>query len=416
MKLLLLIITGIISISSCNENINPRQTPDTTAETPEVDSQGEPLAIDASVANITTSFAFDFFNQVQDEYTASENIFLSPLSLHMALGMVVNGAKGETQKEIIKALHAENIDLKKLNDTYKKLLRDLPAVDPKVQMALANAIFHKNSFPFEAAYLRQMNTDFKAEVKGLSFQPSDVDVINQWASDHTNGKISKVLQTIDPELVMILMNALYFKGDWTTQFDKKNTKDERFTGENNTSKMVEMMKQEAVFNYRETENYQAVNLPYGNQHFRATIILPKDGKTVADVLSNFKTTEWNMLQNTLRGKKVIVSLPKFKLELEKELNKTLQKMGMVKSFTEQADFTTMSKEKPLFVGFVKQNTFVEVNEEGTEAAAVTSVGIGTTSYPGPPKIIHVNCNKPFAFIISEKTSNTILFMGRIMNP
>ncbi|MCU7693410.1 serpin family protein [Haoranjiania flava] len=383
---------------------------------PDADSQAKPIEIKQEVANATSSFAFDFFKTVQTEYVADDNIFLSPLSLHMALGMVVNGAGNDTKSEILKALHAENINIKDLNVAYSKLLQELPAADPKVKMTLANAIFHKTSFPFETVYLNQMKNDFNAQVTGLPFVPSDVAIINKWANDNTNGKIPKVLQALDPHLVMILMNALYFKGDWTRKFDKKDTKDEQFTGENGARKTVKMMKQEGVFDYTENEDYQVINLPYGNQQFRATILLPKPGKSIKSIYNSLSLSGWDELQQKMRGTNTIVSLPKFKLEKDTVLNNTLKKMGMTKAFNESlADFSTMSKVKPLFIGFVKQNTFVEVNEEGTEAAAVTTTGMLSTSAPQLKTVIF-NCNRPFGIIISEKTSNTILFMGRIMHP
>lgn len=374
----------------------------------------KPISIPASVANAITDFSFFFFKNLQTDQPAADNIFVSPLSLHMALGMLVNGATDATKQEIMQALKAENISQADLNASYKKLLEELPKADPKVNLGLANSIWYKNSFPVEADFLNTMKTSFEAQVTGLPFIPSDVNIINKWASDKTNGKIDKVLQEIKEGSIMFLINALYFKGDWTSQFDKKNTRDQPFTLENGTTKTVKMMNQTETFEYASLGDYEAVQLPYGNQQFRATIILPKKGRSLETVFAGFDMTQWDALQSSFKSQKIILGLPKFTLKQEFQLKNTLQKMGMKRAFdVSTAELKGIHKTAPLFVSFVKQNTFVGVDEVGTEAAAVTTIGVTYTSMPVYPEMI---CNRPFAFIISEKTSNTILFMGRIMSP
>lgn len=384
-------------------------------DNPEKQAQQKPIQIAASVANASTTFAFDFFKTAQDAYKPADNVFLSPLSLHMALGMLVQGADTETKAEILRALKIDGLTQTEVIDSYKKLLVELPKADPKVKLALANAIFYQNSFPFESAFLNQMKTDFNAQVTGLPFTSADLATINKWASDNTNGKIKEVLKKLSPDLVMLLMNALYFKGDWTSQFSKSATKDEPFNLEDGSKKTVKMMHQETEFSYTANSEFQAVQLPYGNKQFVATVILPKEGKTVSDIINSFSAAKWDELQKGLIMAKVITSLPKFKVENDVELNNTMKSMGMLKAFSmTEADFLPMSKQKPLWVGFVKQNTFVDVNEEGTEAAAVTIIGIQTVS--AGPQQVTFKCDRPFLFLISEKTSNTILFMGKIMDP
>ena len=372
-------------------------------------SEQKPIQIAAPVANSITDFSFYFFKNLQETQPVSNNLFVSPLSLHMALGMLVNGATATTKDEIMKALKAESISQADLNASYKKLLNELPAADPSVKLALANSVWNKADFVVEPAFMTTLKDYFNAEAKPLT----TVDPINKWASDNTNGKIPKVLDSIDPDLVMILMNALYFKGDWTTKFEKKNTVDQAFNLNGGGTKTVQMMNMADTFMYASAADYQVLQMPYGNGQFRATLILPKPEKIINSVLNDFSITKWNEIQSSLITQRVIVGVPKFKLEQEFKLNATLQKMGMLKAFTDAAELQGIHKTAPLSVSFVKQNTFAAVDEEGTEAAAVTTIGIILTSMPSYPVFI---CNRPFAFIISEKTSNTILFMGRIMNP
>lgn len=374
----------------------------------------KPIEIAQPLVNAFSDFSFSFYKELLTDTKANENIFVSPLSLHIALGMLVNGAQGETKTEIMKLLKADNLSSSELNNAYTKLLKELPEADPLVKMALANAIFYRNTFPVQSSFLNTMKTAFYAQVAGLPFDYTSLVVINKWASDNTNGKITKVLDEINPNLMLILMNALYFKGDWRSKFDKANTKDQSFYFEGGGQKTVKMMNQKDTFKVAGFTDYSTLQLPYGNGQFIATLLLPRDGKTIGEVMKTLNTTQFNQIQSASSIKSIEVGLPKFKLSQEFMLNNVLKKSGMVRAFNDIAEFEPMSNMKPLFVGFVKQNTFAAVDEEGTEAAAVTTIGMVTTSMPvEPPKFL---CNKPFGIIISEKTSGVILFMGQMLNP
>lgn len=394
-------------ITGCTKNKNI-ENPNTKADAPIT-----PIMIAAPVNKSISGFSFNFFRELLKENKPGDNIFVSPLSLHMAMGMVANGATGETRAEILKTLDAGNLSMDDLNKSYLTLLEELPKVDPKVKLALANSIWYKNDFSVEADFLKQMKDYFKAQVTGLPFQPSDLAIINKWASDNTNGKIPKVLDEFESDLVMLLMNALYFKGDWRAQFKKADTKTENFTKVNGSTMQVKMMHMEDTVRYTSTSKFQAIQKPYGNGQFTMTIILP--GKEYngnwAELLSE---SDWNSLQNSSYTSTVKIGLPKFKLEQDFELKNTLNAMGIKKAFTNLAEFDALSK-RPTKISFVKQNTFAAVDEEGTEAAAVTVVGMKTFSSGPyvPPQFI---CDRPFGIIISETTSNTILFMGRIAEP
>ncbi|PWJ56583.1 serpin B [Dyadobacter jejuensis] len=373
-----------------------------------------PIEIPESVATGSGQFAFDFFKNLQATQPATENLFVSPLSLHMAMGMLLAGAQGETASEIKTALKLNDISEDDLQQAYKVLIRDLPIADSRVKVGLANSMWYKEGFPVKTDYTQGLKDIFNAEVTGLPFDATALAKINQWASDNTNKKIDKVLDSITADQVMFLLNALYFKGSWQSEFDPKNTKEAAYNLEDGTGKTTTMMFHEGTFDAASNDTYKALRLPYANGQFNMTLILPNDGVKIGDVMSAMKYTDWEDLQKSqLHGTKVMVGLPKFQLKYSVKLNKTLSQMGIQKVFLPGAELQGISSQNNLLVSFVKQDTFLGVDEEGTEAAAVTTIGIEVTSLPMVQKFI---CNKPFGLVISENTSNSILFMGRIMNP
>ena len=373
-----------------------------------------PVTIPASIASGTTDFAFDFFKNLQETQPANDNLFVSPLSLHMALGMLLNGAENETAQQILKTLKMEGVSLDELNKAYKTLIDELPVADSKVKLGLANSVWYKSGFQVESSFQEVLKKSFNAEVTGLEFNDAAKAKINQWASDKSNGKITKVLDQITPDQVMFLLNALYFKGDWAAKFDAKNTIDKPFTLLGGAEKTVKMMFNEAEYKVAESEKYKAIQLPYANGQFNMTILIPQGETTVGQVMTGFTATEWNDLQTTkLSARKAIIRLPRFTLNYSAKLNETLKVMGIKRVFTDAAELTKISKGGGLMVDFVKQDAYLGIDETGTEAAAVTSIGITLTSLPYISEFI---CDRPFVLLISEKTSNTILFMGRIMNP
>ncbi len=375
---------------------------------PEVKS----INISSDFASKTSNFAFDFWKKLQENETLDNNYFISPLSLHIALGMLLNGADTETKTEIQKVLGLENQSMEEINKTYSELIENLPKVDPKVVNTIANSIWQDKNFASEKDFIDNLTNNFNARLYTEDFaNPATVNKINQWASDNTNAKIKKILEQIEPSQVMFLINALYFKGDWTKEFKTENTQKAEFFGTKNT-KVVDMMNQTSEFKYADLADYQLVELPYGSEKYTMNIVLPKN-TSIENVVKNFNAPAWQTAQNSLSKRKVVVGLPKFKIEYSKKLNGILQQLGMVKAFSDQADLSKIAKPAgKLKVGFVKQDTFVAVDEKGTEAAAVTTIGIEVTSLPVYPEII---CNKPFAFLITEKTSNTIMFIGKVSN-
>jgi len=391
--------TLFLMATSCN---------DSNSVTPNMQLQ----TIPATFSDQTSEFAFDFLKKHNSEEKADKNYFVSPLSLHVALGMLLNGADGKTKEEIQKGLHLSS-DLTANNNIYKSLIENLPNSDPKVTNTIANSVWYRNSFTVEKSFLDVLKTSFNATVSAEDFNnTATLGKINTWASDNTNGKIKKVIEKIDPAQVMFLMNALYFKGDWKIPFKVENTRDENFVGTTGT-KPVKMMSMLENVKYTKRTGYQALELAYGDGNYVMTILLPDEKTPVSNVINIMSRTEWKSLNTALAEQKVIVGLPKFTLEYETNLNKVLENMGMPTMFSNAADLSKIAAPAgKIKVDFVKQNTFVAIDEKGTEAAAVTTIDIKLTSAPILTEVI---CNRPFAFLISEKQSNTILFVGKIVN-
>lgn len=375
---------------------------------------GKPVHVSSRVADQTNDFAFDLTRNLYKTEPAGDNIFVSPLSLHIALGMLLNGAEGETRDGILKALKAEESSVEALNEAYTTLLKELPAADNKVKLDIANAVWTRKNFAVKPGFHAILKEIFDSEAYEEPFDQSTVDKINHWASEKTQGKIQKVIDEISDDHVMFLMNALYFKGDWKYAFDQSKTRDWDFQLAGGGSKKVKMMLAESDFRTLSTEDYSVVELPYSSGQFNLTLFVPHQAEKLTDLLEKLDHAEWEKVQQQLSVKGLKVGLPKFRLDYEIQLGNVLAQMGMSRAFSDAAQFGKIS-DHPLLVSFVKQNTFLGIDEEGTEAAAVTTIGIGTTSTGGTAKPAII-ADRPFFFIISEKTSKTILFTGRIMNP
>ena len=383
--------------------------PDSLQALPRTLSTGEQQAIASS-----NRFAFDLFRSVNTRFVDT-NVFISPLSASFALGMTLNGADGETFVGMSQALRILVSDQSRINAAYRDLIDLLLHLDSAVDMRIANAIWYRDDFPFHQSFLDTVSHYFNARVAGLDFSnPATVPRINAWVDTATAGKIDHVIDNIADEIVMLLMNAIYFKGSWRSQFDPDLTHDAPFATERGTSYSARMMHLEGEeVALAALNGAQAVDLPYGRAAFTMTAILPPANMDVDAFIETLDQPRWDALIAALHHTKADVYLPKFTMAWEDTLNSDLKSMGMENAFCEGcADFTRMSPVgDELFIDFVQQNTFVNVNEEGTEAAAVTTVGIGVTS--GPPTI---RFDRPFVFVIRERLSGTILFMGKVAVP
>ena len=384
------------------------------------DAPTEPVTIDISPeARALIGQSNDFGLRLFAETAGEGNLMLSPLSASVALTMLLNGADGATYDQIHTMLgYAPGQDLPAINASYQSLRSQLLAADPQVQFTLANAVFYRDTFgpAIQAPFLDAMRTAFDARVGALDFgSPSALEAINGWASASTNGKIPEVLDEISPELVMLLMNALYFKGSWSTEFDEAQTATGAFELAGGTTVDVPMMSGMVEARLASGEGWRAAELPYGRRNFSFVAIVPD--APLGDAVGELAAGLWADVARQLDGPtgeaetwtEAEVRMPRFTFETDAGLNEPLQTLGMVDAFDGRADLSRIAP--GLKVDFVKQNTFVDVNEEGTEAAAVTTIGIDLTS-AGPS----FAADRPFVFAIRERTTDTLLFIGQVADP
>jgi len=411
MKTKALSVAGLLAISfifvTCEKQpVEPDLTPKLIELTPAA----------TQVISAGNEFGIELFTKVAE--AENKNFMLSPLSASTALTMLLNGCGGNTFTQLRSTLkYPSGMQSEDINETYKSLVDQLLKADPKVTFALANAIFYRLGFSVKAQFINTIKENFKAKIEGLDFDsPSALNTINKWASDNTNGKITKVLDQISHETVMFIMNALYFRGDWSYQFDKSKTTDLPFYPDNLPEVRVSTMNGETGAKIVYGEEYKAIEMPYGRTNFTMIVIVPESG--LKSFHESFNAELWNSLTSEFDemkefGKR-IVFFPKFRFSYEKVLNDQLKAMGMVDAFISYvADLSGIS-DAEIFVSFVKQNTFVEVDEKGTEAAAVTTIGVELTSMtPQPEQFI---IDRSFIFAIRERTTNTLLFIGQVVNP
>ena len=357
-------------------------------------------------------FAFELLRKTI-ENNDDENVFLSPMSVSIVLGMALNGAENETETQIASVLQLRDMTYAEINEYYKIMQSNLPGVDPKVKLSIANAVWYDKLFNVKQSFLDVNAENFDAYIKMLDFQsPAALDTINSWCSRKTNKLIPTILDEIPAEAVMYLTNAIYFKGLWSKKFDKKNTREAEFRNQSNQNVSVNMMSLKDTFMYYEDETAQYLSMPYGGKAFSMTVMLPVEGKSTDSLLVGFDATKWQNIQTGMTGREVQVFMPRLKVENKFKLKETLEDMGMPVAFTPMANFSGIS-DTPVMISDVIHKTYVTVDEEGTEAAAVTAVQFEYTSIP---EYKLFNVNRPFVFIISEKSTGVILFAGKIGNP
>ena len=358
-----------------------------------------------------SSFAFGLFQDIT-AYDESDIVFISPLSASIALSMTAAGAEGATQEEMLRTLGFGGLSVKDLNACNRGII-DLLSSDPEgVELNVANSLWVSDRFTLKSRYIRTAGSEYSARVSNLDFSdPASPSVINRWCAENTAGRIDKMIENIDPATQMYLLNALYFKGMWATPFDAANTRKDIFHGNRRDSE-VEFMHRTASFPYYIGPEGALLELPYGEGSFVMDIFLPAEGVSAEEFASGLDGEALSTLTGLLQSDRIKVTLPKFKAEYETSLNATLQRLGMRDAFTPSADFSGMSRE-PLMISEVRQKTFIEVNEEGSEAAAVTSVAVMRTSLA--PEPLEFRVDRPFVFLIRERTSGTVLFMGLVRN-
>jgi serine protease inhibitor len=372
--------------------------------------QSDTSKISTALVDANSEFAFDIFKELNSE-EGNGNIFISPLSISTALSMVYQGAEGTSKEAMAKSLGYEGFDTTVLNKSYSNLLLHLDSIDSKVDLNIKNSIWIRQGEAVKPEFINTNKDVFDAYISELDFSKTDAaDSINKWISSATEGKIDKMVSSpINPLVVMYLINAIYFKGEWTTRFEEKNTFADKFNSDGGSKDDIMMMSMQSDMEYASKEGYKAVRLPYGNKKTAMYCILPEGNTTMDEFIQNLDKKKWNEIKGSLvLAEGVNIQLPRFKMEYGiKELTSSLTSLGMGVCFSDKADFSGIRDN--LFISSVLHKAVIEVNEEGTEAAAVTVVEIKETAIAEAPEFI---ADKPFVFIIEDSETGSILFMGK----
>lgn len=404
---ILAVCTLLAVLPACDSLLGPDPDPLPPApitELPRALTSAEVTAIGASNA-----FGFDLLREMARE-TPDQSVFLSPFSASMALGMTMNGAAGGTFAAMRETLRFQGLSEEEINDSYRGLLDLLTELDRNVTVAVGNSIWHRSQLRVQESFRDRVERHFDARVQGLDFgAPGAAATINGWVRDATGGRIEEIVgDPIPAQVIAYLINATYFKAGWTEPFDPDLTRTAPFHLPDGSTSPVELMMRDDTLRSLGTDRYGAVDLPYGGGAFSMTVVVPRGQTTVHELVGEMDHAWWDALVAELRTSRVLLSLPRFELEWEGVLNDALRAMGMGVAFDGGADFSRMFEDAGPWIDEVKQKSFVRVDEEGTEAAAATSVAMAVSM---PPE---VRADRPFLFALRERLSGTILFLGVIV--
>jgi serine protease inhibitor len=413
-----LVLSAVLAaLPACESLTGPR------VGAPEIELPRALTADERAVIGAANTFAFDLIRQVPLDDRDPPNVFLSPLSASMALGMTMNGAAGETWSQMRDALGFGGLEEPAINRAYHDLIELLRGLDPKVEFGLGNSVWARQGETFHEDFLDRTRTYFDAHVEALDFaDPASLGVMNEWVAERTNGRIEELIDQIDPDAIMYLINAIYFNGDWVYRFDEAATRPRPFTRADGTQVQAAMMAMEADLRFFHDDAAAVLELPYGGRAFTAIAALPHPGQSVADLVAGLDDSKWAGWMERIEGvdpAAVGVVLPKLELEYDRLLNDDLQALGMRHAFNVDgpADFRRMTPiQAPgeVFISRVQQKSFLKVDERGTEAAAATFVEMGRVCAGcGIPSLVF---DRRFLFAIRERLSGTVLFIGVIGDP
>lgn len=391
----------VLGLCSCmNEKPYYPDNIDVTPAEPIVLTKGE-----NGVKDSANGFGFEVYHKLYSE----QNMFYSPLSLSLALAMTSNGAAGSTQECMRKTLGFSDCSESEMDSFFQKMVKELSLIDPVTVFESANAVWSDKGITLEDGFIKDCEDWYSATVKSSSFaDKATVKDINSWCSDKTHGKITKIVDELSPQMKVALLNALYFKGKWSFEFSDKTKFD--FTPVSGKAGSVTCLSANGSFPYAENKYFQMVELGYGNGAFGMVVLLPKKGVALGEAVASLDAETWSEWTSCLSPCEVEVKIPEFKMETEYKLEDVLCSMGMEKAFSNSADFSKMSP-TPMCIGLVKQKAYVDVNKEGTEAAAVTIVGMKCTS-AGPAVRKEFIADRPFVFAIRERSTGAVLFLGQ----
>ena len=367
----------------------------------------------AEILQADRQFAFELFKEIHS-LSDAENMMISPLSTSYALGMTLNGAEGTTRDAFRSVLHFEDLTDQEVNESYQDLMSQLVTLDKEVQFSIANSIWYKLGYNVLEAFISTNQEYFDAAVEELDFSdPGAKDIINGWIEEKTNDKIKDMLDYIPTNAVMYLINAIYFNANWKYQFDPEETFEDDFNLEGGGTHRCDFMQLEGAFNYTSQGTFSAVELPYGDSAFSMVLLLPKPEVSIEALVASLNAENWDSWMNAAYPTNVLIQLPKFKYDFKSLLNDPLTELGLGIAFTESADFTRITPGGGIYISRVIHQTFIDVNEEGTEAAAATIVEMIETSMP---EITQFRADKPFLYMIKENSTGALLFMGKVGRP
>jgi serpin B len=402
------LLAGLIS-----QKINAQNSPN--PQKPELTTQQPNPSVNTQIVEANTKFGFKLFSEILQQ-DSNKNVFISPTSVAIALAMTYNGASGETQAAMANALELQGMSLSEVNQANEALKTTLENADSDIQLSIANSLWARQGISFKPDFLRRNQEFYDAKVTDLDFANPEVKrIINNWVKENTNGKIPQIISEIQPNDILFLINAIYFKGNWMEQFDKDKTVERPFYLVDGTQKEHPMMSQSGEYQYYEDDTVQAISLPYGKGRLSFYVFLPRENISLDTFEQQLTPENWQQWMNQFGKRDGSIVLPRFKLEYEIQLNKALKALGMDVAFDDRADFSNMTEEDVL-INQVKHKTFVEVNEEGTEAAAATSIGMVLTSAAIPQTPFEMVVDRPFFCAIRDNQTGTILFMGSIREP
>ncbi len=367
----------------------------------------------AEIVEADRQFTFELFREVctlSDE----ENIMVSPLSVSYALGMTFNGAAGTTRDAFCDVLHFGDLTNQEVNESYQDLMDQLIHLDELVEFSIANSIWYRLGYQVLEEFITANQTYFDAMVSELDFSdPQAKETINDWIEEKTNDKIRDMLDYIPSDAVMYLVNAIYFNAKWRYEFDPESTQQGTFYRENGSIGQADFMKVNGAFNYTVSDDFSAVELPYGDSTFSMVVMLPAAGKTAGELVEEMDLEQWDSWFGTSWMENIQVELPKFKYGFKKLLNDPLINLGLGVAFSGGADFSGITPGGGIYISRVIHQTFIDVQEEGTEAAAATIVEMREVSMPTP---LIFRADRPFIYLIKENSTGAILFIGKVGMP
>lgn len=385
--------------------------PSPTDETEEV---RELTVQEKDVAKANTAFGLSLLKAINATET-NGNLLLSPLSVSMALGMTLNGANGTTYEAMRRTLAFDASSQHEINAAYSGLIKQLRARDAKVEFGLANSIWYNTGFAVFPTFIDSVRHYFDAEVRQIDFGNSNSPaVISQWAEQKTNGRIKDLIREIRQDEIMFLVNAVYFKAPWTVVFHEGATRSAPFRRPDGSTVTARMMNNDAAYFSAKKDGVQAVELLYGDSAFSMVLLTAEQGLSLAPAIAVLEPAKWEALMSSMQRGRIMLNMPKFKFTYEKALKDALSALGMGIAFDEaRADLTRIANVRPrnLYISRVQHKTFIDVHEKGTEAAGATAIGVGVTSLPP-----EMTFDKPFLFVIRERSTGTLLFVGRVNDP